>query len=247
MERQGAREQLAADELVERVVPPDVLAQHDERAVRRRTGRPRGGRRCARTPPGPRAGCRAAPSSVAGLDDRAGRDRRRRGPPPRRGSPCRRSRTRPSRRSGAPRRVLASNGCARWTVISSSGRLFVAGSANVKPSIGVESSIRPSVRRKPAASSRSCPGVRIVTATSTGASPGPAARIASGSSPLSRSSRSSTVPPRYAVTRTRVACRSIEGGSGSAGRRWTVIDADRTRARRADPRACKARRPYSAA
>ena len=55
-------------------------------------------------------------------------------------------------------------------------------------------------------------GVRIVTATSTGCWPGPAARMASGSSPLRRSSRSSTTPARYAVIVTRVAWRSMEIG-----------------------------------
>src|SRR5215208_3111379 len=59
----------------------------------------------------------------------------------------------------------------------------------------------PSVRRKPAASSSSKPGVRIVTATATGFCPGPAARISSGSSPTTRSARYSSSEPRTATIR----------------------------------------------
>ena len=62
-------------------------------------------------------------SSIAGVDDRARRDRRAADLDLVQASPCRRSRTRPWRRSAAPRRALASKGRARWTVISSSGRL----------------------------------------------------------------------------------------------------------------------------
>ena len=53
-------------------------------------------------------------------------------------------------------------------------------------------SSRPSVRRNPTASSASLPGVRIVTATATGSWRGPAARISSGASPTTRSSRTSS-------------------------------------------------------
>ena len=49
----------------------------------------------------------------------------------------------------------ASKGRARWTVTSSSGRDAVAASPNVTASIVSSSSIRPSVRRKPTASSAS--------------------------------------------------------------------------------------------
>ena len=63
----------------------------------------------------------------------------------------------------------ASNADARWTVTSSSGCAWVAGSPCVIEVIAPASSISPSVRRNPTASSSSWPGVRIVTATSTGA------------------------------------------------------------------------------
>ena len=53
----------------------------------------------------------------------------------------------------------------------------------------------------PAASSKSLPGVRIVTATRTASWPGPAARISSGSSPARRSLRSRPAPSSTASTR----------------------------------------------
>ena len=52
---------------------------------------------------------------------------------------------------------------------------------------------RPSVTRNPMARSSSWPGVRMVTATSSGSWPGPAARIWSGSSPASVSMPSVTL------------------------------------------------------
>ena len=77
----------------------------------------------------------------------------------------------------------------------------------------------PSVRRKPTASSASEPGVRIVTATGTGAWPGPAARISIGSSPASVSGRSWTVDPRTARTWAPETWRSgrVAASEGSSG------------------------------
>jgi hypothetical protein len=63
--------------------------------------------------------------------------------------------------------VDASNGVARRTMIVSSGWLSVTGSPVSVPMTSAPA-IRPSVRRKPTASSPSWPGVRIVTATATG-------------------------------------------------------------------------------
>ena len=60
--------------------------------------------------------------------------------------------------------------------------------------------ISPSVRRKPTASSRSAPGVRIVTATLVGPWPGPEARISNGSSTATQSK--SSVAPAGPSTRT---------------------------------------------
>ncbi len=96
----------------------------------------------------------------------------------------------------------ASNGRLSRTMTVSSGCDSAAGSPN---SIEATSSspIRPSVRRKPTASSASEPGVRIVIATATGSCPGPAARISIGSSPTRVSSRSSTCVPRIARIRLR--------------------------------------------
>ena len=64
----------------------------------------------------------------------------------------------------------------------SSGWLSVPGSPGSADTTSGPS-MRPSVRRNPTASSASCPGVRIVTATATGSWPGPWARISSGASP----------------------------------------------------------------
>jgi hypothetical protein len=75
----------------------------------------------------------------------------------------------------------------------------------------------PSVRRKPTASSSSLPGVRIVTATATAPGPGPAARISSGSSPTTRSARTSSESPRTATIRVVVTWR-VGGGRASSMR-----------------------------
>ena len=62
----------------------------------------------------------------------------------------------------------------------------------------------PSVRQKPAASSKSLPGVRIVTTSGCGSWRGPCTRISSGSSVTSASGRSRALVPSYASTRTGV-------------------------------------------
>ena len=97
----------------------------------------------------------------------------------------------------------------------SSGWLSEAGSP---PAVETTSgpSIRPSVRRNPIASSSSLPGVRIVTATATGVCCGPAARISSGASPTTRSSRTSIESPRTATMRRLVIWR-IGGASSGVG------------------------------
>ena len=98
----------------------------------------------------------------------------------------------------------------RRTTIVSSGWLSVAGSP---PSVEATSWGRRSgppcagIRRRAPAS---WPGVRIVTATATGSSSGPAARISSGASPTMRSGRTSSVSPRTAT---------IGAGRDVAGRR----------------------------
>jgi hypothetical protein len=62
--------------------------------------------------------------------------------------------------------------------------------------------ISPSVWRNPAASSKSWPGVRMVTETLVASCPGPPTRISIGSSVANRSGRSAADPSRTASTRT---------------------------------------------
>ena len=140
---------------------------------------------------------------------------------PRRSRPCRRSRTTRSRRNGArrpsSRRTAATGGprsCRR------------AGSAT--PRVAAARAAGPPGRRagprsagsRPRARPR-CPGVRIVTATATGSWRGPAARISSGASPTTRSSRTSSDSPRTATIRWLVTCRT--GGPGVAGQPGHVV------------------------
>ncbi len=61
----------------------------------------------------------------------------------------------------------------------------------------------PSERRNPAASSKSAPGVRMVTTSDGGTAPGQPTRISSGSSVATTSARLRTVPPSTSRTRTR--------------------------------------------
>ena len=60
------------------------------------------------------------------------------------------------------------------------------------------------MKQKPTASSKSFPGVRMVTASASGSCPGPCTRISIGSSVTSLSGRSSTRPWSSACTRTDV-------------------------------------------
>ena len=70
---------------------------------------------------------------------------------------------------------------------------------DARPSSGA---MRPSVNKNPAASSKSPPGVRIVTATGVASCPGPETRISNGSSLASVSGRSERTPSLTATTRT---------------------------------------------
>jgi hypothetical protein len=67
------------------------------------------------------------------------------------------------------------------------------------------------VNRKPTASSKSPPGVRIVMATRSAGWSGPCARISSGSSVASVSARSLRAPSRIATTRIGVTLRRTSG------------------------------------
>ena len=179
-----------ADELVERVVTADVFAQRDELTVGREQARRRGGRRSRRTPSArarSRSGQRREQPTRG--DHRARRRPARSAARPRRASSCRTSRSSRWRRSGA-RRPSRSTGRRNRTVTTlyscspSPARQY----ATVSRSSDRRST--PSVRQKPTASSKSLPGVRIVTASGRGSWPGPCTRISIGSSVTSLSGRS---------------------------------------------------------
>ena len=123
----------------------------------------------------------------------------------------------------------SSNGRVSRTRIVSSGWLSAAGSPELVEAIS-DPSMRPSVRRKPTASSSSWPGVRIVTATATGACRGPAARISSGASPTIRSSRTSRSSPRTRTTLRVVMWRTGGRASFIADTWWRPGHARRRRA-----------------
>ena len=192
MEWQRAREHGRPDELVEGVVAPDILPGSQEppggveqagrmqtaRGVERLLRRSEAGRSARPAPPGRCAGRREGGRSVARCP---------------RWTRCRRYRSWPWPRSSGAGPAPGRTGRRRWTVMVSSGRASVAGSPMLDPSMSVGSH-SPSVTRNPAASSSSPPGVRIVTAMSTGACSGPAARICSGSSPARLSVRWVIVP-----------------------------------------------------
>ena len=134
----------------------------------------------------------------------------------------------------------SSNGRESRTTIVSSGWLSDPGSP---PAVEMTSgpSMSPSVRRKPTASSSSKPGVRIVTATATGSCCGPAARISSGASPTTRSSRISSEVPRTAMIRWLVTWRIGSSGSSVMGMSWPPAPG-RTRPGRRERRPRPARR-----
>ena len=155
VERQRSGQHCAADQLVERVVAADVLAEHDQGAGRvEQSGRvePAG-----RLEHGWASRRRPAEARIRRRDDGAGRDRV--------------DRTSTSSSDALPQMPHeavatkwrsatrdASNARPRWTVTSSSGWAWVDGSPRVIETIASASSISPSVRRNPVASSSSCPG-----------------------------------------------------------------------------------------
>ena len=225
VERQLAREQPAADQLVERVVPPDVLAQRDQLPGRRRTApdawRPPVAPNTA-WPSRSRAGSASSVSACTTGPSGIGAQR----------TSTWSSDALPQIPHDAVATKLRDADRRRVQVARQPDDHLVVGLGVGRrdprprpPARRRGPAISPSVSRNPVASSASWPGVRIVTATSMGAWPGPAARIAIGSSPASRSSRSSAAPARHAVTRTRVAWRSragcVQGSTGRAVSRWT--------------------------
>ena len=188
--------------------------------------RRRAARRCARTRPARRAARPAARAGSRRRDDRGRPGAARSGPRRRRSTPCRRSRTTPWRRSSARRpatRRTAGRG----------GRGPVVGLGHASP--GRRSSIRDDLGVVEQALGRQEPERELLLVARrahrdrdwTGSWPGPAARISSGSSPDSRSSRTSTRPPRTATTR---ACGCLPRGRlrtrsacpGQAGHGWTL-------------------------
>ena len=216
VERHRLREDLRADQLVERVVPADVLAQREQLAGRREQARRVEAAGLVERPLGGTEQVRQGEQHAARR--RSGRRGwGRSGRRPRRARPCRRSRTTPSRRSAARRRRDASNGRARRTVTWSSGWFIVGRVAGLDPEDlrAVDQALGPQEAR-PRARPRS-PGVRIVIATATGSWPGPAARISSGSSPTTRSPRNSRDAPRTATIRVVVTWRV--GGGAARSRR----------------------------
>jgi hypothetical protein len=98
----------------------------------------------------------------------------------------------------------ASGGVARSTVttLNSSSSVSVVSvqyrTARIPPGV-----VKPSCTSQPAASSKSCPGVRMVTATRWAGRPGALTRISRGSSVATRSSWSRRLPSRHSATRVR--------------------------------------------
>ena len=121
----------------------------------------------------------------------------------------------------------SSSACRRWTMTVSSGREWVVGSPSVTRTISSRAA-RPSVTRKPTASSSSWPGVRMVTATSTAVSPGPAAMIWSGSSPASVSVRAVATPRSTVTTRASACARWIGGRAHPARARSAGVSTSMT-------------------
>ena len=171
MERQRTREDLRPDELVEGVVPADVLADRDQLAARREERRrvqPAG--LVERLLGGPQQVGQGERSRTVARPDRPAATSQRNAtssidalpqiPHEAVATKCRSA------------TAESSNGVDRRTTIVSSGWLSVTGSPLSVPTTSGPS-ISPSVRRKPTASSASWPGVRIVTATATGSWSGP--------------------------------------------------------------------------
>ena len=216
LERQRAVEQRVTDQLVERVVPTDVFARGNELPAR---GEPRRGMETTGLVEHPLV--RAQPIGQRLHDTRT--DLRARHPParcgsrPRRARPCRRCRTTSSRGTGG---IAHSSGtrCRSRTVTMlycCSGFSPVTAASAVRQyatvSMSVADSRIPSVRHKPTASSKSLPGVRIVTANGAGSWPGPNTRISIGSSVASRSRRAVAMPASTVNTRADVTGRRTTG------------------------------------
>ena len=180
-ERQHALDEGPADDLVHGVVPADVLPDAPELAVRgEEAGRMEAagqveGRLRGPQPPGERG------HDVEGDREIAVDARRIDGDGLERALAADAARRRGVERALHPREVRAGR------VDLHDVRGEVGGSDAPRP--GAE----PSVRQNPSASSSSCPGVRIVTATAV-----PSTRISSGSSTASRSA--SATPPGSRVT-----------------------------------------------
>jgi FdhD protein len=79
-------------------------------------------------------------------------------------------------------------------------KAVAAGSGSL---VAVGAPTRPSWNAQPAASSKSLPGVRMVTQARCGSAPGHASRISSGSSATTWSSRSRAPPGDHSMTRSR--------------------------------------------
>ena len=164
-ERQAAVEERPADHLVERVVPADVLARAEQLAGRgEEAGRVqaagRGERRLRLAQPVGQRRHERERDAAASTRRAAPRPR------PPRARLCRRRRTTTSCRSSAGA-AQGRSPAPRPRPCSRRGR----------PAVALPVGSRPSERQKPSASSSSCPGVRIVTATGR-----PPMRISSGSS-----------------------------------------------------------------
>ena len=99
---------------------------------------------------------------------------------------------------------IASGGAARSTVttLNSSSAVRVSSVQYFTPAMS-DGVVTRSCTSHPAASSKSWPGVRIVTATRSAGEWGAATRISSGSSVATRSSWSSRAPSRNSATRVR--------------------------------------------
>ena len=172
VERQRARQQLAPTSLSSALCRPTSSRTSTSSPSRREQRRPRAGRRCVEGELG-----RAQRSGSARSTDRAttagpaaaGRSGRR----SRRSTPCRRCRNSPSPRNGARRRPTRRRQRLSRTMTVSSGWASAGRVADLDAVDLVVARSGPRSAGSPTASSASEPGVRIVTATGTGAWPGP--------------------------------------------------------------------------
>jgi hypothetical protein len=99
---------------------------------------------------------------------------------------------------------MASGGVASSTVTTlNSSSAVIVSSVQYRTPRTAAGLVTPSWTSQPAASSKSWPGVRIVTATRRPGAPGACTRISRGSSVATRSSRSIRSPSWYSTTRVR--------------------------------------------